>query len=113
MHGGRPMLNKIILATTIAIGLVSAATASAATFHLSYTLVDNSVLTADIGGTLLADNNTVIVNWIDNPMFNGTGMPVISYLDSVSNILYSSGASPTLTLNGTFLDLFAADTASW
>jgi hypothetical protein len=101
------MLNKIILATTIAIGLGSVTTASAATFDLSYTLAGGSVLTADIGGTLQADNNTVIVNSVYNATFNGTGAPATSFLQSVSEYFFHNGEPPKLTLDGTFLDLMA------
>jgi hypothetical protein len=101
------MLKKIILATTIAIGLGSAGTASASTFYLSYTLVDKSVVTADIGGTLQADNNTVIVNSVYNAAFNGTGAQTLLFLQSESEYFFHNGEPPKLTLDGTFLDFMA------
>jgi PEP-CTERM motif len=81
--------------------------AQAALFNFSYTLNGGSVLSGTIDGTLQGDNNTVVVNNIINPLFNGTPALAINSVDSYFGYFNNSGESPIVSLDGSLMDLFA------
>ena len=101
-------LKKIL--TAAALGLAFAAPQAHATlFNFSYTAAVG-VLSGVIDGALQADNNTVIVNSIQDFMtVNGAPTPSMSFVVSADNFYLSSGALPKLTLDGSFLDFVACD----
>ncbi|MEM6904784.1 MAG: VPLPA-CTERM sorting domain-containing protein [Pseudomonadota bacterium] len=98
----------------VAAGLaLSASTAHAVVFDLSYTLESGQVLTADIEGILQGDMNTVIVSGVTNAALDGVLGAEIVVVNSFSDVFIGSTAPPVLTLDGTALDFVAFDAAEF
>ncbi|MEM9046399.1 MAG: VPLPA-CTERM sorting domain-containing protein [Pseudomonadota bacterium] len=97
-------------AAICALGVMVSGSAQAATFNLFYDsgqgeVVPNgfNVLEAVITGDLGLDGNTVTVTGISNVTFDGL-LRTITFFDSSSNQISSTGTAPTLTLDGSVLD---------
>jgi len=89
--------------------------ASASTFKLEYTFDQNRLLTADIGGDLQADGNTVFVTSVTNTLLDGVAQVTLEVV-SVTDLLLANAGTPaatptaaTLTLNGADLNLAACE----
>lgn len=88
--------------------------AEAATFSFSYNISSGSTLSGLLDGILQADNNTVVVNSIqDFVTLNGVDWPALPFVSSmdVKNNL-TVGLSPTFTLDGSFMDLVACTSSA-
>jgi len=87
---------------------------SATVFNLSYTLADGSKLTAVVHGTLQSDQNTVVVDSVDDfAAIDSVSGPSLSLVFSYDNALGQPvSPSPMLTLDGSHMDfLVCADDA--
>jgi hypothetical protein len=75
-------------------------------FSLSYTLADGSKLTAVVHGALQSDNNTVVVDSVENfAAIDGAPGPSLPLAFSYDNaLLQPVSPLPTLTLDGTYMD---------
>jgi hypothetical protein len=104
------MKMKIIKLATALLLSTAASSAEAAQYKLSYTEAGGGVVGALVTGTLQADHNTVVVTSIaDFATFNGTPGAALPALTSGTNHFYSNGKAPTLSLDGSDLDLLACD----
>ncbi len=87
--------------------------AEAETFSFSYNISPGNTLSGLLDGILQGDNNTVVVNSIHDFVsvngVNGPALPFVSSIDVYVNL--NVGLSPTLTLDGSFMDLVACTTA--
>jgi hypothetical protein len=103
------IMKKTLLAAALGLSFAMPQ-AEAALFNLHYDAFSGT-LDAVIDGALQGDNNTVIVNSVqDFATWNGVpgiSLPFVSSLDVLLGI--SGGALPTLTLDGSFLDFIACD----
>ena len=100
------MKSTLLLA---AIGLVAPA-AHASLYDFSYTrLFDNKTIAGQLDGALQADHNTVVVNAIiGSPSLGGVAGPVLPFVYSNDFMNFgTAGLAPTLSLNGSFMDLIA------
>lgn len=107
-------MKKILIAASLGLAFTAQQQASASTFDFSYAyndgVGDTGTIAGVINGTLQPDNNTVIVNSIQNLTLNGTPESALLFSSS-SDVyyVYSTGLLPTTTLNGSFMDMFACD----
>jgi hypothetical protein len=82
--------------------------AYATLFSFSYTTEQGQVLAGQLDGTLQSDNNTVFVNSIlDFATFNGVNGPSLTYVGSAVQYMGLPVGLPTLSLDGTIMDLIA------
>jgi len=87
---------------------------SATVFNLSYTLADGSKLTAVVHGTLQSDQNTLVVDSVEDfAAIDGASGPSLSLVSSYDSALGQPVSPlPTLTLDGSYMDfLVCADDA--
>ncbi len=80
---------------------------SGTVFSLSYTLADGSKLTAVVHGTLQSDHNTLVVDSVEDfAAIDGASGPSLSSVFSYDSALSQPvSSSPTLTLDGSYMDL--------
>ena len=100
------MRSTLLLA---ALGLVVPA-AHASLYDFSYTrLFDNATIAGQLEGTLLADQNTVVVSAIiGTPSLGGVSGSALPFLYSTDFTNFgTAGLAPTLSLNGGFMDFIA------
>ena len=103
------MRSALLLA---ALGLVAPA-AHASLYDFSYTrLFDNATIVGQLEGTLLADQNTVVVGAIiGTPSLGGAAAAALPFVYSTDFRNFGTASlAPTVSLNGTFMDLFACST---
>ena len=84
-------------------------------FNFSYTLAGGDVIAGQVDGTLQADNNTLVVNSVlDFATFNGVDGPSLPFVVSTDTFtgLTPNFLSPTLTLDGSFMDFIACTDGS-
>jgi hypothetical protein len=101
---------SIVTALALTIGLLSVGPAEAVTwrYNFSYEQVFGSVISGEIVGTLQADDDTVLVSEIRNPLFDGLPAPALPVIDSVTNV-FDNPTQPvpaTVSLSGAVMDLF-------
>lgn len=104
-------LKKTLIAATLGLAFAMPQ-AHASLFSLTYIDSSGGTLSAVLDGTLLGDNNTVIINSVhDFATWNGTPGPSLPFVGS-QDAAYPGipGGLPTLTLDGSFMD-FVAETA--
>jgi hypothetical protein len=104
---------KALLVAAFGLSL-TAPQAHATLFDLSYTLADGSNLTAVLDGTVQSDFNTVVVNSVlDFAALDGTSGPALPFLYGYDYFLgQPTSPLPTLTLDGSFMDLLACADAA-
>jgi len=109
----KSILIKIAIAavagTAIGLGVLDTHPAQAADFNFSYTDNEGGTISGELAGTLQGDNNTVIVSQIISNSFDGTPGPALTYLDSLSGLDFGTGIAPTVSLNGSVVDIVAFD----
>ncbi|HKX40838.1 MAG TPA: PEP-CTERM sorting domain-containing protein [Burkholderiaceae bacterium] len=74
------------------------------TFDFSYT-ASTGVLSGRLEGTLLGDNNTIVVSSIDFTAFNGTAGPSLPFVSSAIEWQFGGAHEPTISLDGSFMDI--------
>jgi hypothetical protein len=116
------MVGRLIVAGLALFSLVgcgsggggSSGTASGHIFHLSYTLADGSKLTAVVHGTLQPDQNTLLVDSVEDfatvDGVPGPSLPLTFSYDAA--LAQPVSESPTLTLDGSYMDLLACADAA-
>lgn len=91
----------------------AASPAQAIGFNFSYlSSISGDVLTGMLEGDVQADNDTVIVSAVNMANVNGSpvGFP-FTFVDSLSNLDFDSGAPPIVSFSGTEMDLIACENA--
>lgn len=92
--------------------LLCAGASRADMLSFNYTLSGGTVLMGTFQGTLQGDLNTFIVTSVGAVKFNGISSPALPYVESFEEYALGGAAlSPTVTKDGSFLDV-AACTAS-
>jgi len=96
------------------LGLTLAFSSAQATlFDFSYSLASGDILAGTLEGTLLADNNTIEVDaFQDFVTFNGVPGPALPFVESFLEFTGAGIFTPTLTLDGSFMDLVACPSSS-
>jgi hypothetical protein len=102
-------MKKTLLAGAIALSL-AIPSAQAALYNFNY-VASTGTLAGTLDGILQGDNNTVIVSSIlDFATFNGVPGPSLPVVLSVDALVGADPtALPTVTLDGSYLDLYTAD----
>ena len=92
----------------------SSGTPSGRVFHLSYTLADGSKLTAVVHGTLQSDQNTLLVDSVEDfAAVDGVPGPSLPLTFSYDSALAQPVSElPTLTLDGSYMDLLVCADAA-
>ena len=102
-------INNTIKTLSLALFLGLSLNAQAAIFGFSYTSGAGTVLAGTVDGVLQGDGNSVFVTSVEDFVtVDGVDQGQIQTVDSISNFISSTGASPTLTLDGSFLDFCAS-----
>lgn len=103
---------KLLFATLLVFITLGSSSIHAAAFDFSYD-TGSGLIEFSIEGTLLADNNTVVVNsLLGPPSFDGASGPVWPFLTSVSNYTgLLPGETPKLTLDGSYADFLLCDSS--
>lgn len=106
-------MKKTLIAAALGLACVIPQ-AEASLFNFSYTLAGGDVIAGQVDGTLQADNNTLVVNSVlDFATFNGVDGPSLPFVSSTDTFLgVTPGLSPTLTLDGSFLDFVTCTDAA-
>ena len=95
------------MAGAIAVWVSVVESASAIGFNFSYELPTGDVISGMLEGEIQTDNNTVIVSDVLMPQFNFSPGPDLPVIDSLSNFLLLPTVSPTVTIDGSFMDFVA------
>lgn len=106
-------MKKTLIAAALGLACVIPQ-AEASLFNFSYTLAGGDVIAGQVDGTLQADNNTLVINSVlDFATFNGVDGPSLPFVASVDTFInITPGLSPTLTLDGSFMDFIACTDGS-
>ena len=94
---------------------LAAGTSRADILTFTYHSLDlGSVLSGTMNGTFEPDDNTFVVTSMGPVDLDGVPGPALPFVDSPDNFLSIGPALPTVTLNASFMDLFACtdDTCS-
>jgi hypothetical protein len=86
--------------------LVASSVAQAATFNFQYRLKSGSTVAGSLVGELQSDGNTIAVASVVDVAFNGAASPALPFVDRYVQSLI---ATPSVTLDGKSMSLFAAD----
>ena len=87
---------------------LAAGTSRADILTFTYHSLDlGSVLSGTMNGTFEPDDNTFVVTSMGPVDFDGAPAPALPFVDSPDNFLGIGPALPTVTLNASFMDLFA------
>ena len=97
----------------VALLLLTAGISHADVFTFTYQS-SGGLLAGSFNGTLQGDNNTfVITSVVPTPTLDGTPGAPIAFVDSVDHFYgFLAGALPTVTLDGSFLDVLACGIGS-
>lgn len=104
------MINKVLVAATVA----WAATSQAAPiqYDFQYT-TSGGVLAGSLIGDLQGDGNTILVSsFLDFVTFNGVGSLSLPFIESVVEFVGGPPGAPTVSLDGSVMDLIACDSAA-
>src|SRR5437879_11706487 len=102
--------NSCVIRVAILPLLLSLAACTSRADILTFTYVSpdtGSVLSGTMNGTFELDYNTFVVTSMGPVDFNGAPAPALPFVDSPDNFLGLSVALPKVTLNASFMDLFA------
>ena len=103
------IFKKVLVAATVA----WAATSQAAPvqYDFQYT-TSGGVLAGSLIGDLQGDGNTIVVSsFLDFVTFNGVGSLSVSFVESLVELAGGPAGAPTVSLDGSVMDLFACDSA--
>jgi len=104
------MIKKVLVAATVA----WAATSQAAPiqYDFQYT-TSGGVLAGSLIGDLQGDGNTILVSsFLDFVTFNGVGSLSLPFIESVVEFVGGPPGAPTVSLDGSVMDLLACDSAA-
>jgi len=104
------IFKKVLVAATVA----WAATSQAAPvqYDFQYT-TSGGVLAGSLIGELQGDGNTIVVSsFLDFVTFNGVGSLSLPVITNAIGALGGPSGAPTVSLDGSVMDLFACDSAS-
>lgn len=102
------MRGSLLKGAVVAMAVAPLAQAGAVLFDFSYTLEGGQVLSGQLDGTVDGtDPNLVIVASISNPVFDGAPGPALPFILSVTDFFLANGALPTVSFDGTAMDLIA------
>jgi hypothetical protein len=95
---------QLACAAVVSLGLFSAA-AHAETLSFSYTFGSSDVLSGDLTGSLLGDNNTFSVTGWSNMQLGSDALTGLTTFGAYSQILGWTSNTPFVTLDGSAFDL--------
>lgn len=79
----------------------------------SYTMLSGDILAGQLEGTLQADNNTFVVDAVIPPTtFDGNPGTPLSFIESADDFALGIPSTPTVTVDGTFMDFIDCDSAA-
>lgn len=104
----------VVVAPLLMLLTVSVSHASLSILSFTYDLTSTGpVLAGTMTGTLLSDNNTFVVSTVGPLTFGGFAAPAVPLISSVDSFFgINPTAVPTVTLNGSYMDLIACTAGS-
>lgn len=106
------MVKKLLVMLALASAL--AVQAAPVQYDFQYTLSGGGVLSGSLMGELQGDNNTIqISSMLNFVKFNGIGGPSLPFVESwLEYFGATSGAEPTVSLDGSVMDVVACATSA-
>ena len=103
------IFKNVLVAATVA--WASTSQAAPVQYDFQYT-TSRGVLAGSLIGDLQGDGNTIVVSsFLDFVTFNGVGSLSVSFVESLVESVGGPAGAPTVSLDGSVMDLIACDSA--
>ena len=91
--------------------MITAIVGQAGTLNFRYT-ANSHILAGAMTGTLQGDNNTFVVSAFGPFTIDGAAGPSLDFVYSLDKFYLGSPGNPTVTVDGSYMDIIACTTAS-